>query len=422
MNNLPFKSKIFEVSDNKPIKVDLEYEINRIMSIYNNWGLKKGDLIAIDCERKFDNFLHIIASFKIGVIPVLYDYKIPMFKDYFKSINMPHITDFYKNKVKKKNKIYSNLPEDTMCIIFTSGSTKFPVGFIKSKQNLQNEAHALSLHIGKLGKLTSTVPITHMYGLTFCTILPLLNNADIHICDFFFANTLIDYIISNKIDTIVTNPVFIKLCNQLDRNENLSDTTFVTATMDLSNEEAKSFMTKFNTNLINIYGTTETGIIGIKKNTEEYWTPFSNVNINLTNNLITVNSAWISNLKVNKNKVMPVKIPHITDDYAEITNKGFKLIGRKNSFLKSAGKRISTKIIEEILKEKIPEIKYINIVINKSVTLKDEIITLYIVASKNVDKEIAELLKENFPNFHMQYIIEYVHTLIFNSLGKKLYF
>jgi acyl-coenzyme A synthetase/AMP-(fatty) acid ligase len=381
--------------------------------------LNKGDLLAIDSYNKVDTFLHIVASIKYGLIPFLYDFTIPFLNKYFKNKNIPHLEEI---KIQKKIKKYDfpKLPDNTFCVLFTSGSTGVPTGLIKTKDNIINELEILDNLLKDSKSFTSTVPFIHIYGFLFAVLLPLYKKAEIYINENYYPNDFLNLIKKYNIDTSITNPIFIKICSKLKNNLNLNFSKFISSTMPLSDDDAKKFTEKFSTSIIQFYGSTETGGIAFKKNYDKYWTTFKNVKITEQDDYLYVTSPLISPYKIEKDSLIKLSIPFKTEDLAEIKDNNFQLIGRSSNIIKVAGKRISTKTIEHFLKRDIKEIQDIQISVENSDKLKSESLIIYLVSDKNIDEQIYKIIKLNYPAINMKIKIKYVKNINTSSSGKKV--
>jgi len=311
--------------------------------------------------------------------------------------------------------------KDFSQIFFTSGSTGKPVGALKTKNNLEDEVKVFTQLVKKynIKKVIVTVPFVHIYGTLIGLLYPLLNNIDIVLKEHFLPFNLLDVIEDNSL--VVTTPLYIKALNKIDEKKNLNSSVFISSTSPLDTNSAKEFIYKFNTNIIQLFGSTETGGIAYKIDDEELWTPLQNVEIlQNENNELKVKSPFVSNTLYD-NDFIDINGVMQTFDYIEKDNDKFKLIGRSSKIFKIAGKRYSTVQIENIL-ENLSEIsKALVFVTNCKDNLRDEILDITLESSKKFSSlEIKKILKSKLSNLKFSVRLHYVDKISTNAIGKKL--
>ncbi|MEZ4692580.1 MAG: hypothetical protein R2837_00835 [Aliarcobacter sp.] len=106
----------------------------------------------------------------------------------------------------------------------------------------------------------------HFYGSLMGLFYPLFNNIDIVLKEHFLPNDLLDIIEDNSL--VVTTPLYIKSLNRISSSKNLSNSIFISSTAPLQKDDAKEFNEKFSSNILQIFGSTETGGIAYKYNDE----------------------------------------------------------------------------------------------------------------------------------------------------------
>jgi acyl-coenzyme A synthetase/AMP-(fatty) acid ligase len=362
------------------------------------------DLQIIHSSLKEQNALKIINSFYSDNKVILYD-------DSNKTI---------QNKLSKlDNSIFDK--HDFSMMFFTSGSTGTPVGALKTKQNLVSEVEVFANLVKKhnIKRVIVTVPFVHIYGTLIGLLYPLLNDIDIVLKEHFLPFNLLDTIEPNSL--IVSTPLYIKALNKVQESKDLSSSVFVSSTAPLMNDDAKEFCIKFNTNIIQLFGSTETSGIAYKYNDESLWTPLKKVDISTNEqNELIVNSPFVSKYLYEDdfkyiNGVMQ------TFDYIEQEGDKFRLVGRSSKILKIAGKRYSTVQIENIL-EDIKEInKALVFVKSGKDKIKDEILDITLESSKEfTSKEIKTILKSKLSNLKFLISLNFVNKISTNQIGKKL--
>ena len=225
--------------------------------------------------------------------------------------------------------------------LFTSGSTGKPKTIFKSIASLFDEAVTLQQQFDwPHGPVTGSVPPTHLYGLTFTLLLPWVLGApwidDIPLFPDDIHRTLKK--ISGKI--LISVPTQYKAL--LQHGSDLSQVTCVSAAAPLPAKLADAWKQKFNTEILEIYGSTETGVIGYRRQiSSPMWQAFPPVQLTTESGLLKVRSPFVSHAW---------KSGFLTADRVKQENATlFQLLGRADSIVKIAGKRISLTKIENRL-------------------------------------------------------------------------
>lgn len=369
----------------------------------------------IASSNKEENALNIFKSYFSNAKSILFD---PTNKAIIQQLVELNIKEF--NKEYDTDNIFND--KDFSFVYFTSGSTGFPVGALKTKENILSEIKVLSSLINTLhpiNKVIVTVPFIHFYGSLMGLFFPLFNNIDIILKEHFLPNDLLNIIDENSL--VVTTPLYIKALNQLKNSKDLHQSLFISSTAPLLKEDALKFKTKFSTNIIQIFGSTETGGIAYKINDDSLWTPLKKViTSNNEHHELKVKSPFISELIFEKG----FKHTHQelqTFDYVEFEKEKFNLIGRSSQILKVAGKRYSTVQIEQIL-EQVEGIQKALVFVNSNKdSLKDEVLDIVIESKKSfLVKEIRTILQEELSNIKFSINLKIVENIPTSSVGKKL--
>lgn len=397
--------KVF--NDNSSIN---QYDIKKELFLDKNY---KNKISYIASSKKEDNALNILKSYFCDAKSILFDSTNKQILNLLEELN---IKDFSVEN--ETENIFSN--KDFSFLYFTSGSTGFPAGALKTRENIISEIEVLSKLFEKyqIKRVIVTVPFIHFYGSLMGLFYPLFNNLDIILKEHFLPNDLIDIIDENSL--VVTTPLYIKSLNRINASKDLSKSIFVSSTAPLLGEDAKKFNNKFLTNIIQIFGSTETGGIAYKLNDEVLWTPLDKVQISLNENgELRVKSPFVSNTifeKEFKETTQDIQ----TFDYVEFVGNQFKLVGRSSQILKIAGKRYSTIQIENIL-EKVEEIEKAVVFVEKiNNSLKDEILNITIESKKKyLCKDIQKILQKELYNINFVIKLEITDKIELSCIGKK---
>ena len=367
----------------------------------------------VNATSKEQTALDIVNYFSSDSKMIIFDKTNKLMEDRLTSLNIMPLS-----KMNNLPTIFDNQPFSMM--FFTSGTTGEPVGALKTNENLLLEVKELSLLLKQynIKKVIVTVPFIHIYGALVGLLYPIVNEMDIVIKEHFLPNDLINVIEPNSL--IVTTPLYIKALNKLDKSIDLTSSLFISSTSPLDTKSANLFQKKYNTNIMQLFGSTETGGMAYKMNTDELWTPLNKVIISSNEKSeLKVESPFISNILYNgtfvktKNKIQ-------TFDYVEIENGKFKLLGRSSQILKVAGKRYSTIQIEQILENEKDIEKALVYVKKNTDLLRDEILDITLETKREfTKKEIKNLLKMKLSNLKFDMDLRRVEKIELSNVGKK---
>ncbi len=365
----------------------------------------------IQTSNKLAFINSFIPKFLSGEKIVLFDANHKQLLDFYNSNNINNFEDI--QIVNKQARL----------LFFTSGSSGFPVGAFKSEENLLREVESLKKVVAtrKIKKVVVTVPFVHIYGILAGLLLPMaLGDVTLVVKEDFLPYELIE---ESRDDTLViTTPVFIKALAKLPIEISLSKTTFISSTAPLSLEDVTIFEKKYSSNVVQLFGSTETGGIAYKKGNRREWSALDGVTISTHQERLNVTSPFISPYLL-REKIEKLEQPYQTEDIVEIKERTFVLIGRSNKLIKIAGKRISALQIETILEE-IPEIdRAIVELVYKKELLRSEQIIITLEATKEVSKQhIKEKISQYYGIITIPFSLKFVEQINYSAMGKKVLF
>jgi len=391
------------------INVDNSREIVSIEDTYNvtdKW-------ININTSTKKEFIKKFLSAYKSNQKIVLFD------------SNHKQLVDFYNKNDINKLEMINKVNEKSKLLFFTSGSSGFPVGAFKSFDNINEEIKVLHSLVEKykIKKVVVTVPFVHIYGVLAGLLLPLsLDNITLVVKEDFLPYELLDEA-KDSGTLVITTPVFIKALSKLSKEINLNKTIFISSTGPLYDDDINLLESKYKTNIMQLFGSTETGGIAYKYGNSLEWTPMKNVEIKLTKeNKLSVKSKFISPYIIDNN-ILKLEQPFITEDIIELKNDNFKLIGRSNKLIKIAGKRISALQIETQL-EKINGVKNVVVeLVYKKELLRSEQIKILVQSENKLSKKIIkDKLSEAFGVLTIPFTVKYVDNINLSAMGKKIIF
>jgi len=391
-------------------------QINKYHIIKNKFvdsGLYK-HVGYIGTKSKESNALNLLKAYFSESKAILLDETNKLIVDQLKIL---HVPEFSEGKKEKTIFDFKNF----LLMYYTSGSTGMPVGALKSKENIESEVHTLTqlLKPYKIKRVIVTVPFIHLYGTLFGLFYPLLNNIDIIFKEHFLPHDLVDLI--DPYTMVVTTPLYIKALNKLEEDKDLSKSLFISSTAPLDEASIQCFNEKYNTDIIQIFGSTETGGIAYKVNKQDLWKPFDSVSLNVNmQEELSVSSPFVSRLLYSKNFIETNGTIQ-TFDYVELEESGFKLLGRSSKIFKLAGKRYSTVQIENILEDIEGIEKVLVFVVLAKDSLRGEYIDITLESKESFTvKEIKKILQDNLSNLKFSIQLTIVDKIPVNQIGKKL--
>jgi len=373
-----------------------------------------GHVGYIGTQSKELNALNLLKAYFSESKAILLDETNKAIVEELKVLNVP---EFCKRR--KEKTIFDT--KDFFLMYYTSGSTGVPVGALKTKKHIESEVHTLTQLLVPYGikKVIVTVPFIHLYGTLFGLFYPLLNGIDILFKEHFLPHDLLDLIEPHTM--VVTTPLYVKALNKLQEERDLNQSLFISSTAPLDKENIDHFNAKYNTDIIQIFGSTETGGIAYKVNKDDLWKPFEGVSLSVnTEEELSVKSPFVSSVLYREGFIQTNdKIQ--TFDYVELEQAGFKLLGRSSKIFKLAGKRYSTVQIENILEDIDGINKALVFVVLAKDSLRGEYIDITLESAKSFSvKEIKKILQDNLSNLKFSIKLSIVNEIPVNQIGKKL--
>jgi acyl-coenzyme A synthetase/AMP-(fatty) acid ligase len=366
----------------------------------------------IDSSNKKEFIQNFLARYNAGNKIVLFDK------------NHKQLLEFYEREPIENLRGAQHLPKDTSLLFFTSGSTGFPVGAFKSRRNLESEVAVLKDIVNQraLKKVVVTVPFVHIYGILAGLLLPLaLDNVTLVVKEDFLPYELLEEADEEGV-LVITTPVFIKALGKLAADKKLNGTLFISSTGPLQREDIEIFEKHYGADVMQLFGSTETGGMAYKFSTEELWKALDGVSVSQKDEKLSVRSPFISEFILDEG-IHPLTPPFVTEDIVEIAEDGFKLLGRSNKIIKIAGKRISAVAIENILEEIAGVERAVVEILYKKELLRSEQIRITLQSKEKIEKRIIkEKIAEAYGVLTIPFTLVYVDKIALSAMGKKILF
>ncbi|MCD7878795.1 MAG: AMP-binding protein, partial [Candidatus Gastranaerophilales bacterium] len=327
---------------------------NNIVLISNNKEYSLGTLKKIIAFR-----IREIETYKQSVVICdenCFSFIINFFAAIFAKKNIYLVSD--KQKIEKLDCDYDILPagqfkmaddfefpkvnaKEIIINFFTSGTSSQPKCIKKTLFNLISEGTDVAKDLNiKEPKLiaASTTTMCHLFGMTFHLMFPLCNGHIINTDRIIYPDS-----INIKNCFLVSTPVFLNSVERHLIEFKVPPKYIISAGAKLPNTTFE-YLNK-NSNVIEIYGSSETGVIAHRESAkEDFLTVFSKVNINKNFEEIEVSSDYIYE--------KTIKIP----DNLIIDGNKVMVQNRTDRVLKVYEKRVSAEEIEQNLQNN----KYIN--------------------------------------------------------------
>ena len=221
-----------------------------------------------------------------------------------------------------------------IAVVFTSGSTGKPLSHLKSWEQLihsaRTEAQQLGLMDGRSYTLIGTVPPQHMYGLESTVLMALHSGNALTSQQPFYPADICQAITAAPAPRVlISSPVHLRAL--LDSGLQPVPLAFIlSATAPLSNELAHALVKRFHTQIHEVYGSTETGVIAARlPTTDSAWQLFPGIQLTVQAQQTLVSSALIN---------PPIALHDVIES---ISDTRFLLHGRTADLINIAGKRNS---------------------------------------------------------------------------------
>jgi acyl-coenzyme A synthetase/AMP-(fatty) acid ligase len=219
-------------------------------------------------------------------------------------------------------------------IVFTSGSTGTPLPYKKTWGRLarcvRDGAPRLGLLDGRAHVLIGTVPAQHMYGFESTVLLALLSgNSFCAERPFYPADIAAVMAAVPRPRALVTTPVHLRALLASEIELPPMDLV-VSATAPLGQDLARVVEAKFHTTLLEIYGSTETGQIAIRRTAQSAaWRLWPDVRLIVSSDQVLAHGGHVEQLTAMQDVIEIIGVDE------------FLLHGRTADLVNVAGKRSS---------------------------------------------------------------------------------
>lgn len=217
----------------------------------------------------------------------------------------------------------------------TSGSSGESKNITKTLQNLINESSELKTVFPQIKNkiFISTTTPKHLFGFTFQFMFALNSESTINTTGISIPE---DITIDNS--CLITTPSFLEKMQKYDNTPAVKPNCIFSAGSALK-PDTFGFAKKISDNVIDIYGSTETGIIAYREDKNDLFKLFPSIKVTPSENSTTVetNFSQLSTVEIN-------------DKITLSENNHIKIIGRTDRTFKIQEKRIDAQDLERTLK------------------------------------------------------------------------
>ncbi len=232
--------------------------------------------------------------------------------------------------------------QQCIAIVFTSGTTGSPQLHRKTWATLvssvQAEAAQIGLEHNSASTLIGTVPPQHMYGLESTVLMAWLTANALNSAQPFYPADIcqtLDNTPSARV--LVSSPVHLRTLLDSELTLPTIDQV-ICATAPLSLQLANDIESRFNAPLIEIYGSTETGLIATRRSTQtDQWQLLPDIRLIVENDNVYACGGHVETLTI------------MNDVIELVTEQHFLLHGRIADMVNIAGKRHSLASLNHIL-------------------------------------------------------------------------
>lgn len=229
--------------------------------------------------------------------------------------------------------------------VFTSGTESAMTPCPKSASQLLSEARVLAEAFGVFAgdRFVATVQPSHIYGLLFSVLVPLVSGGSFIRETPFHAETIAARVDGHRAQILVTVPAHLRGLSTAVEHSLSSLTRAFSSTAPLRAEIATGFLASHQTPVTEILGSTETGGIAWRERPRfEDWRPLPEVEVNVDEDgFLWVRSPFVRG-----------EAPVRTADLAKRQDDGsFVHLGRSDGIVKIGGRRVSLPAMEQWLCE-----------------------------------------------------------------------
>lgn len=246
------------------------------------------------------------------------------------------------------------LPDSVAVSVMTSGSTGQSVAWNKSASQLLGEVAVLAETFDVQAGLAYavTVPPSHLYGLLFGVLLPLVTGGAFTRNTPLLPGEIAASVAHAKARVLVSVPTHLRAVRSLAPDSLATVSRVFSSAGPLPEETARAFTSRHQRSITEIFGSTETGGIAWRERRDgAAWRAFGPVQLAVTSEQLLVVTSPFTNTNTSQTNTFA------TSDRVNLLPDGkFEHLGRHDGVVKIGGQRISVPAMEDCLMQH-PEVE-----------------------------------------------------------------
>ncbi len=309
---------------------------------------------------------------------------------------------------------YQAVPEQELIRLFTGGSTGTPQIWSKTGVNIFGESLFLAEHfrVSAADRIVATISPYHIYGLLYSITLPLVSGAMVQPTTPSYPEEIVSILRDWQASILISVPAHYRALRGKPVQTPSLRLAFSSAG-PLEESDNRDFCDNNNVEIVEIYGSTETGGIALRSRYrgEEGFTPYPTTTWHGDGQLL-VRSPYLSpELPVDDDGFFT------TSDRVEMDGRGaFVLKGRADSITKVAGNRVDLEEISAFLKNCSGVRDCLVLALEEGGGRQNRIVAM--VEGDVAGEELKQLLAQRFEPYALPRLIKTVGMMPVKENGK----
>lgn len=305
-------------------------------------------------------------------------------------------------------------PDRPWVRLFTGGSTGSPQLWTKTPRNLLGEVNYLldRFKIGSGDRILATVPAFHIYGLIYSLLAPLLASARVSAASPSFPEEIKQQMAEMSPTIFISVPIHYRALKDNPPEKGALRLAFSSAG-PLPENDGRAFFESTGVDLVEVYGSTETGGIATRcrKRGEGGFTPYDCIGWRVAGQELDIRSAFLS-------AELPVRDSgwFTMADRVKTEDGGFVVVGRADNIVKVGGNRVDLEKVRQAIAA-IEGIKEAIVLSNPADTGRNQEIVALAVG-RRAAAEIQEQLKSDLLPHERPRRIQIVEKIPMAATGK----
>jgi hypothetical protein len=238
-------------------------------------------------------------------------------------------------------------PDRPWIRLFTGGSTGTPRLWTKTTRNLLGEVNYLieRFQIGSGDRILATVPALHIYGLLYSLLAPLAASARVSAASPSFPEEIKQQMAAMSPTIFISVPIHYRALKDSPPDKGALRLAFSSAG-PLAEGDGRAFSGATGVDLVEIYGSTETGGIATRcrEKDETGFIPYDCIGWRVAGEELDIRSAFLS-------AELPVRDSgwFTMADRVKTENGGFVVVGRADNVVKVGGNRVDLEKVRQAI-------------------------------------------------------------------------